>query len=50
LDKIPPELDSIADLGLIGEALGLRGYSKEDIERIMGVNWLCVLRQTLPEG
>jgi membrane dipeptidase len=50
LDKIPAELDSIADLGLIGEALGTRGYSQEDVEGILGTNWLSILRQALPEG
>jgi membrane dipeptidase len=49
LDKVPAELDSIADLGLIGEALGTRGYRQEDVERILGINWLSILRRALPE-
>jgi membrane dipeptidase len=49
LDKVPAELDSIADLGLIGDALGARGYSQEDVERILGKNWLSILRRALPE-
>jgi membrane dipeptidase len=49
LDKIPLGLDSVADLGLIGKALGERGYSQEDVEAIMGKNWLGVLRKALPE-
>jgi membrane dipeptidase len=49
LDKIPIGLDSIADLGLIGDALGARGYSREDVEAILGRNWLSILRRALPE-
>jgi membrane dipeptidase len=49
LDKIPVGLDSIADLRLIGDALTARGYEQEDVEAIMGKNWLSVLRSALPE-
>ncbi|OGO18232.1 MAG: hypothetical protein A2Z14_15750 [Chloroflexi bacterium RBG_16_48_8] len=49
LDKIPVGLDSVADLRLIGEALGTRGYSQEEVEAIMGKNWLTALRKGLPE-
>lgn len=44
----PVELDSVADLPLIGEALDKRGYSQADIEAIMGQNWLRLLRRVLP--
>ena len=44
----PTGLDSIADLGRIGEALDRRGYAVEDIERILSGNWLRLLRETLP--
>jgi membrane dipeptidase len=49
LDKIPVGLDSIADLRLIGDALGTRGYTQDDVEAIMGKNWLSILRKALPE-
>jgi membrane dipeptidase len=49
LDKIPIDLDSIADLRLIGDALGRRGYTQGDVEAIMGKNWLSILRKALPE-
>ncbi len=44
---IPLELDSAADLGLIGKKLGERGYGDEDVANIMGQNWLRVLRRLL---
>jgi membrane dipeptidase len=49
LDKIPVGLDSIADLRLIGDALAARGYEQNDVEAIMGKNWLTTLRSALPE-
>lgn len=48
LGKVPAGLDSVADLGLIGEALEPLGYSPEDIENILGGNWLRVMRRALP--
>jgi membrane dipeptidase len=49
LDQIPAGLDSVADLRLIGNALGIRGYSQADVEAILGGNWIRILRHTLPE-
>jgi membrane dipeptidase len=49
LERIPAGLDSVADLGLIGETLLGRGYSQEDVEAVLGGNWLRVLQQALPE-
>lgn len=46
---VPPGLESIADLGRIGELLEQRGYTKADIEGIMGGNWLRLLHRTLPD-
>lgn len=48
LQSIPPELDSIADLPLIGEKLIERGYTQTDAENILGSNWLRFLRRNLP--
>jgi membrane dipeptidase len=50
LEAIPTGLDSVADLGLIGEALEKRGYPHEAIRAIMGRNWLRMLEKALPEG
>jgi membrane dipeptidase len=46
-EHIPAELDTVADLHLIGEALAKRGYSAADVEAIMGGNWLRMLEQSL---
>jgi len=47
-ESIPAEMDTIADLPLIAEALSDRGYALSDIERIMNGNWLRILRSSLP--
>jgi membrane dipeptidase len=49
LDEIPIGLDSVADLRLIGEALKVRGYDQQNVEAIMGKNWLRALHRGLPE-
>jgi membrane dipeptidase len=46
-DSIPAGMDTVADLILIGEALGSRGYPQPDIERIMYGNWLRILQDSL---
>jgi membrane dipeptidase len=48
LQSIPPELDSIADLQLIGAKLIQRGYSQTDAANILGENWLRFLKKNLP--
>ena len=48
LQSIPPELDSIADLPVIGAGLKARGYGDIDVENILGGNWLRFLRRNLP--
>lgn len=42
---IPDPMDSIADLPLIGAALGEKGYSEADIAGIMGGNWIELMRR-----
>lgn len=49
LDQIPVGLDSIANLRLIGEALSSHGYSQENVDAILGGNWLRTLYRALPE-
>lgn len=50
LEKAPTGLDSVADLRLIGDALGSRGYDHSEKGAILSGNWLRILRQTLPES
>lgn len=50
LEGIPAEMDTVADLGRIGEALAAAGFPDGDIDNILGGNWLRVLRQALPAG
>ncbi|MBN1312891.1 MAG: membrane dipeptidase [Anaerolineae bacterium] len=47
-EAIPFGMNTVADLLMIGDALGADGYSTEDIEAIMNGNWLRVLRRSLP--
>jgi len=48
-EAVPAEIDTVADLMKIGEALRERGYAEKDVEAIMGGNWLAVLRRGLPD-
>jgi membrane dipeptidase len=50
LSKVPLGLDTVADLGLIGDALTARGFSPTEVEAVLSGNWLRVLRQVLPES
>ncbi len=45
---IPDGLDTVADLGRIGDGLRARGYSEEDVQAILGGNMLRKLEQALP--
>ncbi len=49
-EKIPQEMDTIADWPLIGEALLQHGYSDNDVRGILGGNWVRVLRKAWGEG
>jgi len=44
---IPLELDSARDLGKIAAHLQARGYQPANAQKVMGGNWLRVLRQAL---
>ncbi|MGD8969563.1 MAG: membrane dipeptidase, partial [Anaerolineae bacterium] len=48
-ESTPAEMDTIADLGRVGPALGDLGYSDEQSAAILSDNWLRVLRAALPE-
>jgi membrane dipeptidase len=45
--SVPAELDSVADLGKIGDLLRLRGYSEGEIQDVLHGNWLRVIREAL---
>jgi membrane dipeptidase len=47
-EAAPREIQSVADLRLIGEALSKKGYADGAVSRILGENWMRVLRQALP--
>ncbi|MBI3734306.1 MAG: membrane dipeptidase [Chloroflexi bacterium] len=44
----PAELDSVADFGNLAPVLKDTGYKPEDVEAMMGGNWLGVVKETLP--
>jgi membrane dipeptidase len=50
LESVPAGLDSVADLRLIGDALGEAGYPAADVQAILGGNWLRMLDESLPES
>lgn len=50
VQSTPPEIDTIADLPRLAPQLREKGYSDADIEAIFSLNWLRILRNTLPEA
>ena len=47
-ESIPAEMDSVADLPKIENALIAAGFSEQDADNIMGENWIRFLRRSLP--
>lgn len=47
-ESMPLELDTSRDLHRIGDELQHRGYDGPSVQRIMGGNWLRILRSGLP--
>lgn len=47
-ESIPAELETIADLPRIGDALTNAGFSEDDVNGILGKNWLRFLKKALP--
>ncbi|MCZ7547026.1 MAG: membrane dipeptidase [Anaerolineae bacterium] len=45
---IPEEFDTVADLWQLGAALAARGYAPDDIEAILGGNFLRIYQAALP--
>jgi membrane dipeptidase len=50
MQATPLEIDTIVDLHKLAALLGDKGYSQENIEAILGKNWLNCLHRLLPEG
>jgi membrane dipeptidase len=48
VERTPAEIDTVADLALVGDRLKARGYAPADVEKILNGNWLRILRQGLP--
>ena len=44
-EQTPHDLDTIADLGKLGEILGRRGYTEDDINDIFYRNWVNFFRR-----
>jgi membrane dipeptidase len=47
-DETPTELDTVADLAKLADALRSAGYAEEDVVRVMSGNWRRFLERTLP--
>lgn len=47
-EMVPNGIETVADLGRIGDLLLKRGYAEQDVEAILGGNWLRILREALP--
>ena len=43
---IPAELNSVADLHLIGSKLKERGFGEDDVRKVMGENWINLLKRS----
>lgn len=48
MESIPAELDNVADLARLGEALAHVGFNDTDVKNYLGGNWLRVLQEALP--
>ncbi len=48
VESAPLEIDTVADLGKVGDALAAASFSDQDIANILGENWIRLLRRGLP--
>lgn len=46
--SVPRELNSIADLGMVIPLLLERGYTEQEVEKILGLNWMRFVQEALP--
>ena len=44
-EQVPTEIETIADLGKLGDQLAACGFAPENVEKIMSGNWLRVIRR-----
>lgn len=49
VESVPKEIETVADLQKLGDALADAKFNDEDIANILGGNWLRVLRTALPQ-
>jgi membrane dipeptidase len=47
-ESIPAEMDSVSDLPKIENALTAAGFSEQDVDSVMGENWIGFLKRSLP--
>lgn len=50
VQDVPEGIDTIADLHGLAPLLARKGYSENEINLILGGNWLAFLDRTLPES
>jgi len=48
VENTPLEIDTVADLGKLASALSSGGFSENEVEAIMNLNWLRILDEALP--
>ncbi len=48
MESTPAEIDTVADLHKVGDALATAGFSDDDVRNFLGGNWIRVLRKALP--
>ncbi len=48
VESAPLEIDSVADLYKVGDALTAASFNDQDIANILGLNWIRLLRRGLP--
>jgi membrane dipeptidase len=48
VESAPLEIDTVADLRKVGDALAAASFSDQDIINILGENWIRLLRRALP--
>lgn len=44
-EQVPVEIETIADLGKLGDKLAASGFAADDVEKVMSGNWLRVIRR-----
>lgn len=50
LEKVPRGFNSVADLITLDKGLGEYGYTPDQVQQVLGANWLRILMHALPEN